>query len=191
MMKQPYSKINFIKKEIDIKFNFDNVKDTVYKKDELYRVEDGEVVKYNEVYDHSKNIFLTYSTEVYNLYLNISKVLSEACKEYGIAKDFQRYMIYGKVVEYGEDTNTLWYDFPGIDKPNLHGFFLFNNNYKISFKNKDSVQSVDIDRNTIIINKPTDLINIKTDKKCAAIEFYIFPNIMLKHNEPGVWVPIL
>ncbi len=191
MMKQLSSKTNFIKKEVDFKFNFDNVKDTVYKKDELYRVENGELVKYDEVYFHSKNIFSTYSTEVYNLYLNISKVLQEACKEYEIAKDFQKYMIYGKVVEYGEKTNTLWYDFPGIDKPQMHGFFLFNNKYNVSFKNKDIIQSIEVDKNTIILNKPTDLINIKTDKECAAIEFYIFPNKMLKHNEPGVWIPIL
>jgi hypothetical protein len=190
-MNQPYSKINFIKKEIHRKINFDNIKDTIYKRDDLYRLENGELVKYDTAYSHSKNIFSTYSTEIYNLYLDISDMLDEVCREYDIAKDFQKYRIYGKIVEYGKSTNTLWYDFPGIDRPHLHGFFFFNNKYKISFKNNDQLESVDIDKNTIIINKPTDLINIKTEIDCCGIEFYIFPNIMLKHNEPGVWVPIL
>lgn len=116
--------------------------------------------------------------------------MDDACLLYNLNRNLQKYMIYGKISEYNQDNKNIWYDFPGINIPNLHGFFFFNNNYKVSFKNQNIITEIDIKSNTIIINKPTDLIKINSENNSEVIEFYIFPNIMLKHNEPGVWIPV-
>lgn len=191
MMNQLYSKTKFIRKNVDFNFNLNNIKNTSYKKDELYFVKDGELNKEDEIIYNSKNIFTTYSDDAYNLYKEISILLDDACSLYEINKGVQNYMLYAKISNYGKHNSTVWYDFPGINIPYLHGFFFFGPTYEINFKNQNNVTKEKIDSHTIIINKPTDLINIKSVGESEVIEFYIAPNKMLKHNEPGVWVPIL
>lgn len=191
MLSQIYSKTNFIKKEVDFNFNIKNIKDMSFKKDELFFVKDGALKKEKEKIIESKNVFTVYCNDSYNLYKEISSLINDSCLLYDLNKEKQNYMIYGKISEYGPDNKNIWYDFPGINIPNLHGFFFFDNEYKVSFKNQKSIVDIDIKTNTIIINKPTDLIKINSVNKSEVIEFYIFPNIMLKHNEPGIWVPIL
>lgn len=190
MLNQIYSKSNFVKKETEFNFDINNVKNMSFKKDELFFVKDGDLKKEKENIIESKNVFTTYSNDSYNLYKNISVLLDDACLLYNLNRNLQKYMIYGKISEYNQDNKNIWYDFPGINIPNLHGFFFFNNNYKVSFKNQNSITEIDIKSNTIIINKPTDLIKINSENNSEVIEFYIFPNIMLKHNEPGVWIPV-
>ena len=191
MMNQLFSKTKFIKNNTNFEFNLKDIEDMSYKKDELFFVKEGELNKEYEVVHSSKNIFTVYSDSSYNLYRDISTALVEACSLYEINKDIQNYMIYGKLAKYGDYNKRIWYDFPGINIPYLHGFFFFDGKFDVSFKNQNSIIKETIDKNTVIINKPTDLINIKTDKESDVIEFYIVPNKMLKYNEPGVWVPIL
>ena len=136
MMNQLYSKTRFIKNNVDFNFNLNNIKKTSYKKDELFFVKDGDLNKKNEIIYNSKNIFTTYSDDAYNLYKEISILLNEACSLYEINKNVQNYMIYGKVSKYGKDNMGVWYDFPGINIPYLHGFFFFGPQYEISFKNQ-------------------------------------------------------
>lgn len=190
MLNQIYSKTNFIKKETTFDFDINNIKNMSFKKDELFFVKDGNLKKEKENIIESKNIFTTYSNDAYNLYKEIFSFLDEACKTYNLNRDIQNYMIYGKISEYDENNKNIWYDFPGINLPNLHGFFFFDNEYNISFKNQNNITEINIKNNTVLINKPTDLIKISSNKKSEIIEFYIFPNIMLKYNEPGVWIPV-
>lgn len=191
MMNQLFSKTKFIKKNTNFEFNLKDIGDMSFKKDELFFVKEGELNKENEVIHSSKNIFTVYSDSSYYLYREISTALLEACSLYEINKDIQNYMIYGKLAKYGDYNSSIWYDFPGINIPYLHGFFFFDGKFDVSFKNQNSIIKEIIEKNTVIINKPTDLINIKADKDSDVVEFYIVPNKMLKYNEPGVWVPIL
>ena len=101
-------------------------------------------------------------------------------------------MIYGKMSKYGPSTNKNWYDFPGVNIPYLHGmFFITGKPYSLSFSNNNIVTKEVFNRNELFINKPTDIINIKADEENEVVEFYIAPLYALKHNEPGVWVPII
>jgi hypothetical protein len=190
-MNQLFSKTKFIKNNTSFEFNLKDIKDMSFKKDELFFVKNGDLNKEDEIVHNSKNIFTVYSDSSYCLYRSISDALKEACSLYEINKDMQNYMIYGKVSKYGDHNKGIWYDFPGINIPYLHGFFFFDGTFDVSFKNQNSIIKETIDKNTIIVNKPTDLINIKAEKESDVVEFYIVPNKMLKYNEPGVWVPIL
>jgi hypothetical protein len=192
MLNQQYSKIKFIKDKLDITFDINLVESMSFKKDELYYVENNSLVKKEELINFSKNIFSVYTDECYNLYKDISKILKKVCNEYEINIEKQKYMIFGKISTYNEFTNANWYDFPGINIPQLHGFyFIENNEHSVSFKNNNNLVKENFYKNDIFINKPTDLINIKVKEECKIIEFYIYPILMLKHNEPGVWVPII
>lgn len=47
-------------------------------------------------------------------------------------------MIYGKISKYGPSTNKLWYDFPGINIPYLHGiYFPDEAEYQVFFMNNN------------------------------------------------------
>ena len=191
MLNQTYSKTNFLKKEIDIEFDIDYLKSMLYKKDEIYYTNNGELEFKEEIIINSKNIFSVYTDGSYDLYLQISKALKEICNLYDINIEKQKYMIYGKISKYGHDTNRDWYDFPGINIPYLHGmYFPMEDEYKVSFMNNSSTKKEIFNKNGLFLNKPTDIINIKTDKDQEIIEFYIVPLYSLKYNEPGVWVPI-
>jgi hypothetical protein len=191
MLNQTYSKTNFLKKDLDIVFDIDRLKSMSYKKDELYYTNNGELELKNEIIIESKNIFSIYTNDMYDLYLSISSYIKEVCTKYEIDINKQRYMIYGKISRYDLDTNKNWYDFPGINIPYLHGmYFPEDAEYQVSFNNNDSTIKEVFVKNQLFINKPTDIINIKTNKESEIIEFYIAPLYALKHNEPGVWVPI-
>lgn len=191
MWNQTYSKINFLKKETDLQFDIEYLKSMYYKKDDLYYTNNGELELKSEIIINSKNIFSVYTKSSYDLYIKISECLKEICKIYDININKQRYMIYGKISKYGKFTNGSWYDFPGINIPYLHGmYFPTEAEYKVSFKNNNETLEELFYKNTLFINKPTDIINIKTKEDQEVVEFYIAPLIDLEHNEPGVWVPI-
>jgi hypothetical protein len=69
--------------------------------------------------------------------------------------------------------------------------FITGESYELSFSNSGIIKKETFSKNELFINKPTDLINIKTEQENDVIEFYIAPLYALKHNEPGVWVPII
>jgi hypothetical protein len=165
--------------------NFDS------KNDRIFYIENDSLTEQDGVLNKTKNIFLVYTDHVFLLYENISNLLKDACKSYNIDNKKQKYFIYGKIVKYSPETNNHWYDFPGANKPFLHGFYFIDNKAEIFFKNNDNIESMLVKEKDIIINKPTDLIKINTDKEINVIEFYISPVSMLKHNQPGVWCPIL
>ena len=191
MLNQTHSKTNFLKKQLDINFDLDHLKSMSYKKDEIYYTNNGELELKKEIVIESKNIFSVYAKSMYDLYLLISDYIKEICDIYELDINKQRYMIYGKVSKYGSNTNKNWYDFPGINIPYLHGmYFPDDAECEVSFNNNDSTIKEIFKKNSLFINKPTDIINIKTNKECEVIEFYISPLYGLKHNEPGVWVPI-
>ena len=101
-------------------------------------------------------------------------------------------MTYGKNVKYYPEDNNKWYDFPGINVPFLHGFyFASGENIKLKFNNNNIIHYQDVSPGDLIINKPTDIININVFEESNIIEFYVSPLFALKHNEPGVWVPII
>lgn len=192
MLNQMYSKTNFLKKEAKIWFDVDKFNSMSYKKDELYYTNNGDLDLKETVVIESKNIFSVYTEDIYNLYLSISEGLKEACMLYDIDIKKQKYMIYGKMSKYGPSTNKNWYDFPGVSIPYLHGmFFITGEPYRLSFSNNNIVTKEVFNKNELFINKPTDIINIKTDQENEVVEFYIAPLYALKHNEPGVWVPII
>jgi hypothetical protein len=192
MLNQNYSKTNFLKKEINIGFDVDKFNSMSFKKDELYYTNDGDLELNKTVLIQSKNIFSVYTKDVYEVYEYISKYLKEICIMYEIDIKKQKYMIYGKLSKYGPKTNKIWYDFPGIGIPHLHGMcFITGESYELSFSNSGIIKKETFSKNELFINKPTDLINIKTEQENDVIEFYIAPLYALKHNEPGVWVPII
>jgi len=192
-MKQIYSKINFLHNKSII---FENIICDIstggVKKDEIFNVIDGELKKISERINHSKNIFSIYRESTHGLYSEICKYVESACSIYSISKNKQKYFIYGKVVKYTKDTNSIWYDFPGSNIPFLHGFY-FPDQVKalITFKNNDQIVTIQANPGDIIINKSTDIIKIEVSEDTyEIIEFYVSPAFALKHNEPGVWVPI-
>ena len=192
MLNQMYSKTNFLKKEVNIWFDINKFNSMSYKKDELYYTNNGDLDLKETVVIESKNIFSVYTEDIYNLYLSISEGVKEACMLYDIDIKKQKYMIYGKMSKYGPSTNKNWYDFPGVSMPYLHGmFFITGEPYRLSCRNNTIVTKEVFNKNELFINKPTDIINIKTEQENDVIEFYISPLYALKHNEPGVWVPII
>lgn len=191
MLNQTYSKTNFIKRSLDIGFDIDLLNKMSYKKDDIYYTKDGDLKLDREIIIKSKNLFSVYNENIYTLYLEISEAVKEACSVYGINKDKQKYMIYAKFSQYGPGTNKNWYDFPGINIPHLHGmYFPAGQEYNLSFINNEITTKEVFKKDQMFINKPTDIINIKTDDWNDVIEFYVVPLYSLKHNEPGVWVPI-
>jgi hypothetical protein len=110
-----------------------------FKKDELYYVENNDLIKKEEVVNFSKNIFSVYTNECFDLYKNISIILKKVCNEYEINIEKQKYMIFGKISTYDKSTNPNWYDFPGINIPQLHGFyFIEDKEHCVSFKNNNN-----------------------------------------------------
>jgi hypothetical protein len=187
-------KINFVYKSISYNKDASNVfdgYDSYHKIDSVYNIIDGELVKIKEIKHEVENMFLIYSKNIYSLYLEIAKLLKIACVTYQIDQEKQMYMIYAKPGTYNKNTSKSWYDFPGGNKPHLHGFYFPKvEQCAISFKNNDQIKNFDVSSGDLIINKATDLVNINTDVQIDIIEFYIVPLDFLKHNDPGVWCPI-
>lgn len=194
-MKTLSSKTHFLSCNISSDQNlhsFLSVIDQAPKTDSVYKIEENSLLKLKSKINDISNIFLIYDKSTYSLYCHISNLLSDVCREYEINQSKQKYMLYGKKVVYSEDTNKDWYDFPGINKPMLHGFYFpAVKSCEMSFENNKIKTKIQISSHDLVINKPTDLINIKTDEPIDVVEFYIAPMEMLKHNEPGVWCPIL
>lgn len=192
-MKQILSKTKIIHKEIGVLENLiHDVEHIGVKKEDVYHVEDGSLIKTNTIITKPKNIFSIYADSCYELYRHVSIAVDHACWSYEINKNTQKYMTYGKNVKYYPETNNHWYDFPGINVPFLHGFYIASGrDIKFKFKNNDYMHYQKVKPGDLIINKPTDIININVSEESNIIEFYISPLFALKHNEPGVWVPII
>lgn len=192
MLKTIPSKIKYLHSSIEMPDNFLlSLENLDSKNDRIFVIENDALTEQKTIINKSKNIFLVYSDITFLLYKNISNLLKNACNMYEIDITKQKYFIYGKVVQYSTETNNHWYDFPGINKPFMHGFYFIDGQAEIFFQNNDKIESTSIQQNDIIINKPTDLIKIKTDSTINVVEFYVSPLYMLKHNQPGVWCPIL
>jgi len=192
MLKTIPSKTKYLHSSIDMPNNFlSSLNGFDSKDDRIFIIKNDALTEKDLVVNKTKNIFLVYTDEMFLLYQNISNLLKDACNMYSIDTTKQKYFIYGKVVQYSLETNNHWYDFPGINKPFLHGFYFIDGQAEIFFQNNDKIESKVIKQNDIIINKPTDLIKIKTDSTINVVEFYIAPTYMLKYNQPGVWCPIL
>jgi hypothetical protein len=190
MLSQPYSKTKFVRKNTGTYLDVKKINEMSYKKDELYFVKDGGLEKEKEIVYETKNIFSVYDSDIHTVYKHISELLNEACENYSIDKAKQQYMIYGKISNYKLIDNNNWYDFPGINIPQLHGMYFFEDTY-LTFNNNDLIEKEHFYKKDIFINKPTDLINVNVLEDSKILEFYIFPIELLKHNEPGVWLPIL
>lgn len=192
-MKQILSNTKIIHKKIGIIDNLvHDIEHIGVKKEDVYVVENGSLVKKNTIITKPKNIFTIYTNACYDLYKHISIAIDHACWSYEIDKKKQKYMSYAKNVKYYPEDNNKWYDFPGINIPFLHGFYVASgDNIKIKFNNNNNIYTQDVEVGDLIINKPTDLININVSKESNIIEFYVSPLSALKNNEPGVWVPIL
>lgn len=192
-MKEIISKTKYIHTNIGIYKNL--ISDIFYqgtKKEDVYIVENGQLVKKNTILTKTKNIFSIYTKDCFDLYKSLCTEVEKASHFYEIDKEKQRYMVYGKNVKYSEYDNKKWYDFPGINIPFLHGFYFPNvKNVDVFFKNGNSITEIKIKSGDLIINKPTDLIKINVDSETDIIEFYVAPLFSLKNNEPGVWVPII
>lgn len=162
------------------------------KKDDVYNVVDGKLVKKDTLVKQPKNIFSVYTKSCYDLYKHVAIAVGHACNTYEVDKKIQDYMVYGKNVKYYPSGNNKWYDFPGQNIPFFHGFYFANvDNGKVHFNNGKVTQTQNVVNGDFIINKPTDLIRIEVDSESDIIEFYVSPLFALKHNEPGVWVPII
>lgn len=169
----------------------DSVNEFGFKKNDIYSIKNGEAFLQTSENEFVENIFQIYSEPIYDLFKAISFNIDDVCSFYEINKEKQKYMIYGKISNYGENNKNSWYDFPGQNKPFLHGFYFPEDNSGIiSFKNISETHSININPGLCIINKPTDLVNIKFDFDTKVIEFYIFPLFALKHINPGVWCPL-
>jgi len=192
-LKQILSKTKIIHKQIGILENLiHDIEHLGVKKEDIYEIQNGEVVKKNTVITETKNIFSIYTESCYDLYKHISISVDHACWSYEINKLKQKYMTYAKNVKYYPEDNNKWYDFPGINIPFLHGFyFASGENIKLKFKNNGITHYQDVNPGDLIINKPTDIININVSSESNIIEFYVSPLFALKNNEPGVWVPII
>lgn len=192
-MKKIFSETKFIHKNI---IGVDNIIHDIEhlgtKVDDIYNLIDGNLVKVRSTKKSPKNIFSIYTKACYELYKHVAIAVDHACNTYDISKKSQNYMVYGKAVKYYKTDNNKWFDFPGQNIPFLHGFyFAKTDNAKIYFNNGKSIHSESIKEGDLIINKPTDLIRIEVDSESDIIEFYVSPLFALKHNEPGVWVPII
>ena len=192
-MKQILSKTKIIHKEIGVLENLiHDIEHIGVKKEDVYHAEDGSLIKTNTIITEPKNIFSIYADSCYELYRHVSIAVDHACWSYEINKNTQKYMTYGKNVKYYPETNNHWYDFPGINVPFLHGFyFASGENIKLKFNNNNIIHYQDVSPGDLIINKPTDIISISVSEESNIIEFYVSPLFALKHNEPGVWVPII
>lgn len=192
-MKQILSKTKIIHKQIGILENLiHDIEHIGPKKEDVYNVKDGKLIKTNTIITEPKNIFSIYTESCYDLYKHVSIAVDHACWSYEINKSKQKYMIYAKNIKYYPETNNYWYDFPGINVPFLHGFyFASGTKIQLKFNNNKIIHHQDVSPGDLIINKPTDLININVAEESNIIEFYVSPLFALKNNESGVWVPII
>jgi hypothetical protein len=193
MMKQKSKDIIFFIKENTKNFSIftDELDYFLIKKNDILKIENKKLIKVDEEQYFIKNIFQAYNKDVYDLYLEISNFLKEVCDGYGIYKEKQRYMIYGKIEKYSITQNTMWFDFPGTSIPLLYGIIPLNEKIELNLKNLEKNKNILLNKGDIFINKPTDLVNFKVEKDIDVLEFYISPISILKNNEPGVWIPIL
>ena len=163
-----------------------------YKKEDVYNVVDGKMIKKETIVTKPKNIFSVYTESCYDLYHHLAIAVDHACKTYGVSKKAQKYMVYGKLVKYSPLDNLKWYDFPGQNIPFLHGFYFAKvGEALVHFDSGEKKYTEKVISGDLIVNKPTDLIRIEVDSESDIIEFYISPLFALKNNEPGVWVPII
>jgi len=192
-LKQILSKTKIIHKQIGVLENLvHDIEHIGIKKEDIYNVENGELVKTNTIITKPKNVFSIYTESCYDLYKHVSIAVDHACWSYQINKSKQKYMGYAKNVKYYPDTNKHWYDFPGINVPFLHGFyFASGSGIQVKFNNNQTIHYQDVSPGDLIINKPTDLVNISVTEESNIVEFYVSPLFALKNNEPGVWVPII
>ena len=192
-MKQILSKTKIIHKQIGVLENLiHDIEHVGEKKEDVYNLKDGILIKKDTIITKPKNIFSIYTENCYNLYKHVSIAVEHACWSYEIDKQKQKYMVYAKNVKYYPETNKHWYDFPGINIPFLHGFyFASGENINLKFNNNNTIHYQDVSVGDLLINKPTDLINVNVGSESNIIEFYVSPLFALKNNEPGVWVPII
>ena len=192
-LKKIFSETKFIHKNISgINNIIHDIEHIGPKIDDVYNLVDGELVKVRSVKKIPKNIFSIYTKSCYDLYKHVAITVGHACDTYQINKKAQDYMVYGKAVKYYKTDNVKWFDFPGQNVPFLHGFYFAKvDGGKVYFNDGKSIQSQNVVDGDLIINKPTDLIRIEVDSESDIIEFYVSPLFALKHNEPGVWVPII
>lgn len=192
MLKTLPSKTKYFYSNINMPYNFLlSLNDLDSKNDRIFIIENDSLEEQDTIINKAKNIFLVYSEATFSLYQQIVESLPDICATYNIDTAKQKYFIYGKVVQYSTETNNHWYDFPGTNSPFLHGFYFIDGEAEIFFQNNEKTESRTIKENDIIINKPTDLIKINTSSTINVVEFYISPLYMLKHNQPGIWCPIL
>jgi hypothetical protein len=192
MLKTIPSKIKYIHKFLGIPDKIlKDIETMSFKKDDIYQVENRSLKFKKTEVKYVKNIFTIYSKEVYALYKDICELINEACELYEIDKSKQMYMIYGKTEKYNKDKNGTWYDYPGINIPFLHGFYILpENGGKIFFQNNNTIVEQEVTPGDLIINKPTDIIKFEVEDELNIIEFYISPIFALENNEPGVWIPV-
>lgn len=192
-MKGITSKTKYIHKNIGILQDIiSDIEHVGVKKEDVYVVDNGSLVKNNTIITKPKNVFSIYTNDCYDLYKHVSIAVDHACWSYEIDKQKQKYMTYAKNVKYYPSENKKWYDFPGINIPFLHGFYVATGeNVKMHFNNNGMIVSQNLIPGDLVINKPTDFIRVEVDSESNIIEFYVSPIFALKNNEPGVWVPII
>jgi hypothetical protein len=191
-MKTLYSKIKYFKKklEMDNKKLLEEYNRLCDTKNTIYTVENEKIKflkKQKEVID---NIFLSYSKYIYNLYKQISKTLDEASIFYEINKEQQHFMIYGKISLYKKINASIWYDYPGINLPFIHGVYNCSSEaITIYLKNNNQKEKVVLYPSEIFLNKPTDLLKFDLNNDLNLLEIYFSPVEFLQNNKPGVWIP--
>lgn len=135
--------------------------------------------------DLSKNVLGIYNSSIYDILLEIKRMLSEACKVYDINLEKSRYYISSEHIS--SVNNNAWYDFGGIRIPCFSGMVILDA--------KD--QQINVGKETVFVNSG-DILLFEAGHKITygsesfnMISFSIAPLSLLGGQYPQKWIPIL
>jgi hypothetical protein len=133
----------------------------------------------------SKNVFGIYNTVMYDILLEIKKMLTDACKTYDINIEKNRYYISSEhVLGVRKDA---WYDFGGIRIPCFSGMVILDGeNQEISV----GKEVVGLKVGDIVLFESGHKITYSSES-FNMISFNIAPLSLLQGQYPQKWIPIL
>lgn len=135
--------------------------------------------------DLSKNVLGIYSPLIYDILLEIKKVLAEACRVYDINIEKSRYYISSEHVS--KVNSSAWYDFGGIRIPCFSGMVILDG----------EGQEINVGKESLVV-KNGDIMLFEAGHKITygsesinMISFSIAPLSLLEGQYPQKWIPML
>jgi len=168
---------------LDLINNYENSRDTILS---FKSGTSAEWVREQSVAgDLSKNVLGIYNSSIYDILLEIKKMLSEACRVYDINIEKSRYYISSEYIS-GVKSDA-WYDFGGIRIPCFSGMVILDGELQ---KIQIGKESIDVKAGDMLLFEAGHKI-VYGSESLNMISFSIAPLSLLQGQYPQKWIPIL